>query len=76
VTVSPTSRGKNFSWVKSHEDSLNKKIPVRIKAEAGKYIVSVRFLLERDGNITDVTWLNDPGFEMCKKVVKAIKRKS
>ena len=40
----------------------------------GQYTVQVRFLVERDGSITDVTSLNDPGYGLGKGAVDVVKR--
>lgn len=43
------------------------------KMKAGNYTVNVRFLVERDGSISDVKALNDPGYGLakgCEKVVR------
>ena len=43
------------------------------KMKAGSYTVNVRFLVERDGSISDVKALNDPGYGLakgCEKVVR------
>jgi periplasmic protein TonB len=40
----------------------------------GQYTVQVRFLVERDGSITDVTALNDPGYGLGKGAADVVKR--
>lgn len=40
----------------------------------GQYTVQVRFLVERDGQITDVTSLNDPGYGLGKGAVDVVKK--
>jgi protein TonB len=40
----------------------------------GQYTVNVRFLVERDGSITDVSALNDPGYGLGKGAVDVVKR--
>ena len=49
------------------EKAANKKI------KAGSYTINVRFLVERDGSITDVKALNDPGFGLAKGAEKVVK---
>ena len=49
------------------EKAANKKI------KAGNYTINVRFLVERDGSITDVKALNDPGFGLAKGAEKVVK---
>jgi protein TonB len=40
----------------------------------GQYTVSVRFLVEKDGSITDVKALNDPGYGLAKGAEEVVKR--
>lgn len=40
----------------------------------GQYTVQVRFLVERDGSITDVRSLNDPGYGLAKGAEEVVKR--
>ena len=39
----------------------------------GTYTVNVKFLVKRDGSVSDFKALNDPGFGMAKKVVEIMK---
>jgi periplasmic protein TonB len=41
--------------------------------KAGRYDVNVKFLVEKDGSITDVQALNDPGYGLAKAAVKVLK---
>jgi N-acetylmuramoyl-L-alanine amidase len=41
--------------------------------DPGTYIVNVRFIVKKDGSLSDFTALNDPGYGMAKKVVEMIK---
>jgi protein TonB len=40
----------------------------------GTYTVQVKFLVERDGTITDVQALNDPGFGLKKAAEDVVKK--
>jgi periplasmic protein TonB len=40
----------------------------------GQYTVQVRFLVEKDGSITDVKSLNDPGYGLGKGAEDVVKR--
>jgi N-acetylmuramoyl-L-alanine amidase len=40
--------------------------------DPGTYIVNVRFIVRKDGSLSDFTALNDPGHGMAKKVVEMI----
>lgn len=63
------------SWIQSLQDTLNHSIERRNKVKAGTYIVSIRFLIEKNGSISDIVCLKDPGFDMCKQVKDALRRK-
>lgn len=60
-------------------DHLTKKLqsPIEKAArkgmKAGKYMVNVRFLVERDGSINYVEALNDPGYGLAKAAVKVVR---
>ena len=41
--------------------------------KAGTYTVNVRFLVEKDGSISDVVALNDPGYGLAKAAEKVVK---
>lgn len=43
------------------------------KMKAGNYKISVRFLKEKDGSITDVRALNNPGYGLAEGAVKVIR---
>ncbi|HUR30249.1 MAG TPA: hypothetical protein VMZ69_02390 [Saprospiraceae bacterium] len=72
VEITSAFPGGDSSWIHSLEEALNKSIPVKSRAKAGKYIVSVRFLIERDGSLADIVCIKDPGYGMCQKVKAAI----
>ena len=40
----------------------------------GKYTINIRFLVERDGSITDVSALSDPGFGLAEEAIKVVKK--
>jgi hypothetical protein len=40
----------------------------------GLYTIQVRFLIEKDGSISDVKALNDPGFGLAEGIVKVIRK--
>jgi hypothetical protein len=53
-------------------------VPVIEKAAAkkmhpGQYVVNIRFLVERDGSISDVKALNDPGYGLAKGAERVVK---
>jgi hypothetical protein len=74
VELTGAYTGGDTSLIQTLEKNLNQSILVKKRAKAGKYHVSVRYLLERDGSVTDINCISNPGFEMCEQVVAVIKR--
>jgi hypothetical protein len=62
------------AWVKSIEENINQSIGVGKRVKKGKYIVSVKFVLSKDGSLSDIACENDPGFGMCEEVIRALKK--
>jgi protein TonB len=64
--------------IKSWVDHLSKKLQKPIEKAAkkgmkpGTYTVQVKFLVEKDGSISDVHALNDPGFGLAKAAENAL----
>lgn len=60
-------------------DHLTKNLQAPIEKAArkgmkpGTYVVMVRFLVEKDGSISDVHALNDPGYGLAKAAEKALR---
>ncbi|OQP60000.1 hypothetical protein A3860_35090 [Niastella vici] len=62
------------SWLPSIEKDLNRSIPANKHIKKGKYVVSARFIADKDGNICEVECENDPGFGIGADVVRALKK--
>ncbi len=41
--------------------------------QPGKYTVAVQFVVEKDGHISEVKALNDPGYDLAKSAIKIVK---
>lgn len=63
-------------WMRHLQTNLQRYIEDAASAgmEPGTYTVQVKFLVERDGSITDVQALNDPGFGLAKGAVDVVKK--
>ncbi|HRI20091.1 MAG TPA: energy transducer TonB [Panacibacter sp.] len=61
-------------WTKYLERTLNTAVPIENGAPAGTYSVMVSFTVDKDGNVSDVQALNDPGYGTAEEAVKAIKK--
>lgn len=66
----------NRQWVRHLTSQLQRYIEDAANAgmDPGTYTVQVKFVVERDGSITDVTALNDPGFGLGKGAVEVLKK--
>ena len=56
------------------ERTLNRDLPVENGAPAGRYAVTVSFVVSRDGSISDVKAENDPGYGTAEEAVRIIKK--
>jgi periplasmic protein TonB len=69
--------GGDSSWIASLEKTLNQSMPYKNGAKPGKYIVSVVFIVDKQGDISDIRSVNDPvGFGMEEQVLRVLKKKS
>lgn len=46
------------------------------RAKKGTYTVKISFIVDRDGNVSDVECIKDPGYGMCAESVRAVKASS
>ncbi|HRH59234.1 MAG TPA: energy transducer TonB [Chitinophagaceae bacterium] len=74
VQVEAKFPGGNGAWQKYLERNLNSSAPVDNGAPAGNYTVVVSFLVDKDGNISEVQALNDPGYGTADEAVRVIKK--
>ena len=66
--------GGQDAWMNYLRNTLNGSLPVDNGAGAGKYTVIVKFVVSKDGSVSDVKCENDPGFGMCEEAVRVIKK--
>lgn len=62
------------AWRIYLERNLNTNMPVDNGAAAGNYTVVVSFVVDKDGNISDVQALNDPGYGTAQEAIRVIKK--
>lgn len=62
------------AWTKYLERNLNNNTPSDNGAPAGKYTVVVSFIVDKEGNISDVQAENDPGFGTKEEAIRVIKK--
>ena len=61
-------------WINSIEKNINESIGDGKRVKKGKHIISVKFILAKDGNVSDIACENDPGFGMCEEVIRVLKK--
>jgi hypothetical protein len=74
VQFPSTFPGGTDAWVKFLSRTLNRDLPVENGAPAGKYAVTVSFVVSRDGSVSDVKAENDPGYGTADEAVRVIKK--
>lgn len=62
------------AWKRYLERNLNAGLPAENGAQAGKYTVVVSFVVDKEGNISDVKAENAPGFGTEAEAIKIIKK--
>ncbi|MEO6539610.1 MAG: energy transducer TonB, partial [Ferruginibacter sp.] len=74
VEVEAGFPGGEAAWKNYLERTLNRDTPTDNGAEPGVYKVIVKFVVSKDGSLSDVTCENDPGFGMCAEAIRVIKK--
>lgn len=74
VQIEAQFPGGQAAWNKFLERNLNNQTPSDNGAAPGNYTVTVSFLVDKDGNISEVTALDDPGYGTASEAVRAIKK--
>jgi periplasmic protein TonB len=73
VEVEAEFPGGSSEWKKYLQKNLNPNVPADNKARRGKYMVVVRFIVAKDGSISEVVAETNHGYGMEKEVVRVIK---
>lgn len=74
VAVQAQFPGGPAAWQKFLERTLKQDVPVDNGAPPGDYPVVVSFLVDRDGNVTEVKAETDPGYGTAAEAVRVIQR--
>ncbi len=64
--------GGQKGWVNYLERTLNRDILVNTTAPVGKYSVIVSFVVDKDGNVTNVKAENNPGYGTMEEAIRVI----
>jgi protein TonB len=69
--------GGQAAWVKYLERNLRSEIPIDNGAPSGNYTVIISFIVDRQGNISDVQLASDakdPGYGILNEAIRVIQR--
>jgi periplasmic protein TonB len=62
------------NWIRFLEKNLNPEVPVENSAPAGRYTVQIRFVVDKEGNISNVEALTNNGYGMEAEAIRVIKK--
>ena len=74
VQIEAEFPGGADSWAKYLQRCLNNSVPSENGAPKGKYTVNVSFIVDKNGNISDIKAENNPGFGTAEEAVRLIKK--
>lgn len=74
VQVQAQFPGGQAAWQKYLERNLDLDIPIRNGAPAGKYTINISFIVDKEGNISNVSALNDPGYGLASEAIRVIRK--
>src|ERR1700754_1709370 len=71
--IEPAFPGGDVSWRRFLMKNLNVAVAVNNAAPAGQYTVWVKFLVDKEGNVSDIQPLTNFGYGLENEVVRVIK---
>jgi len=74
VEIEAKFAGGDNAWRKFLEKNVNAEVAVKNKAPEGTYTVVVQFVVDRDGNVTNITALTNHGYGMEEEVIRLLRR--
>jgi len=74
VEIQASFPGGQFGWEKYLRENLNPLVPSDNKAPAGTYTVSIGFIVGKDGKVSDVEAIKDPGYGTAEEAIRVIKK--
>ncbi|MFP5040783.1 energy transducer TonB [Parasediminibacterium sp. JCM 36343] len=74
VQIEAEFPGGRDAWRKFLEKNLKQELPAESGAPPGKYTVVVSFLVDKNGNVSDVVAENDPTYGTASEAVRVIKK--
>jgi len=74
VEVEAEFPGGQAAWVNFLKKNLNTEVPGDNGAGEGTYTVTVKFVVSKDGSLSDISCENDPGFGICQEAMRVLKK--
>jgi protein TonB len=74
VEVEAGFPGGDAAWRNYLTKNLNVEVPADNGAGEGNYTVIVKFVVSKDGSVSEVSCENDPGFGICAEAMRVIKK--
>ncbi len=74
VEVEAGFPGGDGAWRSYLQKNLNTEVPADNGAGEGTFTVIVKFVVSKDGSLSDITCESDPGFGICEEAKRVIKR--
>ncbi len=74
VQVEAQFPGGMAAWQKYLERNLDVDVPMRNGAPSGKYTIQISFIVDKEGNVSNVSALNDPGYGLALEAVRVIQK--
>jgi len=74
VEVEAAFPGGDAAWGNYLRRNLNVEVPGENGAPEGNYTVIVKFVVSRDGSLSDISCENDPGYGICQEAIRVIKK--
>ncbi len=64
----------NGNWKAFLERNLNPEVPVQHDAPAGRYSVVIQFVVDKEGNVSDITPMTGHGYGMEEEAVRVLRK--
>ncbi len=74
VDIEASFPGGEMAWRKFLEKNLRADIPLKQGAPAGSYTVWIQFVVDKEGNVSDLKPLTNHGFGMETEIVRVLKK--
>ena len=71
--ISPKFTEGTNGWRDFLVNNLNTTVPAKNGARAGKYTVIISYVVDKDGNVKNVSANNNPGYGMAEEAIRIIK---